>query len=233
MNRTEATQILMLSSDATFDDIKYAYRKLSLKLHPDKNKNEKNDRRFKNVLEAYHFLKGQNRLKNYNYKNKSTQKKSSYNDRQHNPEEDWSRFTKDFEMDENFWRQYETSFWQDYEIRTKKKSEKNDFGKAFWDESQENVNPKPKKKHQNDQDNVHEHNLSVDVDKSKCIGCCSCETIAPNVFAVDKITTFNPKSQVHNQYGASEGKIMDAAETCPTHAINVNERKSGRKIYPR
>ena len=232
MNRTEATQILMLSSDATFDDIKYAYRKLSLKLHPDRNKNEKDGRRFKNVLDAYHFLKGQSRLKNYNNRNKSTQKKSSYNDRQHNPEEDWSRFTKDFEMDENFWRQYETTFWEDYELRTKKKSEKNDLGKAFWNESQENVNPKPKKP-QNNQDDVYMHNLSVDVDKSKCIGCCSCETIAPNVFAVNKTTTFNPKSQVHNQYGASEGKIMDAAETCPTKAIQVNEKKSGRKIYPR
>ena len=233
MNRTEATQILMLSSNATFDDIKYAYRKLSLKLHPDRNKNEKDGRRFKNVLEAYHFLKGQNKLKNYNYRNESTQKKSSYNDRQRNPEEDWSRFTKDFEMDENFWRQYETSFWKDYESRTKKKSEGSDLGKAFWDESQENVSPKPKKKYQNNQDNVYKHNLAVDVDKSKCIGCCSCETIAPNVFVIDKNTTFNPKSQVHNQYGASEKKIMDAAETCPTKAIQVNEKKSGRKIYPR
>ena len=233
MNRTEATQILMLSSDATFDDIKYAYRKLSLNLHPDRNKNEKDGRRFKNVLEAYHFLKGQNRLKNHNYKNKSTQKKSSYNDRQHNPEEDWSRFTKDFEMDENFWRQYETTFWEDYELRTKKKSEKNDLGKAFWDESQENVNPKPKKKYQDNQANVFKHDLDVDVDKSLCIGCCSCETIAPNVFVVDKNVMMNPKSQVHNQHGASEGKIMDAAETCPTKAIQVNEKKSGRKIYPR
>ena len=233
MNRTEATQILMLSSDATFDDIKYAYRKLSLKLHPDRNKNEKDGRRFKNVLDAYHFLKGQNRLKNYNYRNKSTQKKSSYNDRQRNPEEDWSRFTKDFEMDENFWRQYETSFWEDYGVRTKKKSEKNDLGKAFWDESQENVNPKPKKKYQGNQANAFKHDLDVDVDKSLCIGCCSCETIAPNVFVVDKNVMMNPKSQVHNQYGASEGKIMDAAETCPTKAIQVNEKKSGRKIYPR
>ncbi len=233
MNRTEATQILMLSSDATFDDIKYAYRKLSLKLHPDRNKNEKDGRRFKNVLEAYHFLKGENRLKNYNDRNKSTQKKSSYNDRQHNPEEDWSRFTKDFEMDENFWRQYETTFWEDYELRTKKKSEKNDLGKAFWDESQENVNPKPKKKYQGDQANVFKHDLDVDVDKSLCIGCCSCETIAPNVFVVDKNVMMNPKSQVHNQHGASEGKIMDAAETCPTKAIQVNEKKSGRKIFPR
>ena len=233
MNRTEATQILMLSSDATFDDIKYAYRKLSLKLHPDRNKNEKDGRRFKNVLEAYHFLKGENRLKNYNDRNKSTQKKSSYNDRQHNPEEDWSRFTKDFEMDENFWRQYETTFWKDYELRTKKKSEKNDLGKAFWDESQENVNPKPKKKYQDNQANVFKHDLDVDVDKSLCIGCCSCEAIAPNVFVVDKNVMMNPKSQVHNQHGASEGKIMDAAETCPTKAIQVNEKKSGRKIYPR
>ncbi|NWJ43950.1 DnaJ domain-containing protein [Marine Group I thaumarchaeote] len=233
MNRTEATQILMLSSDATFDDNKYAYRKLSLKLHPDRNKNEKDGRRFKNVLEAYHFLKGENRLKNYNDRNKSTQKKSSYNDRQHNPEEDWSRFTKDFEMDEKFWRQYEKTFWEDYELRTKKKSEKNDLGKAFWDESQENVNPKPKKKYQGNQANVFKHDLDVDVDKSLCIGCCSCETIAPNVFVVDKNVMMNPKSQVHNQHGASEGKIMDAAETCPTKAIQVNEKKSGRKIYPR
>ena len=233
MNRTEATQILMLSSDATFDDIKYAYRKLSLKLHPDRNKNEKDGRRFKNVIEAYHFLKGQNRLKNYNDRNKSTQKKSSNNDRQHNPGEDWSRFTKDFEMDENFWRQYEKSFWNDYEFRTKKKSEKNDLGNAFWDESQKNVNPKPKKKYQDNQANVFKHDLGVDVDKSLCIGCCSCETIAPNVFVVDKNVMMNPKSQVHNQHGASEGKIMDAAETCPTKAIQVNEKKSGRKIYPR
>jgi len=233
MNRTHAMQILMLNSDASFDDVKYAYRKLSLELHPDRNKNESDGRRFKNVLDAYHFLKGQNRLKNYNDRNKSTQKKSSYNDRQHNPEEDWSRFTKDFEMDENFWRQYEKSFWNDYEFRTKKKSEKNDLGKAFWDESQKNVNPKPKKKYQGNQANAFKHDLNVDVDKSLCIGCCSCETIAPNVFVVDKNVMMNPKSQVHNQHGASEGKIMDAAETCPTKAIQVNEKKSGRKIFPR
>jgi len=131
MNRTEATQILMLSSDATFDDIKYAYRKLSLKLHPDRNKNEKDGRRFKNVLEAYHFLKGQNRLKNYNDRNKSTQKKSSYNDRQHNPGEDWSRFTKDFEMDENFWRQYETTFWKIMNLEPRKNLKRMTLEKRF------------------------------------------------------------------------------------------------------
>jgi len=231
MNRTEATQILMLSSDATFDDIKYAYRKLSLKLHPDRNKNEKDDRRFKNVLEAYHFLKGQNSLKNYNDRNKSTQKKSSYNDRQHNPEEDWSRFTKGFEMDENFWRQYETTFWEDYELR-KNEAKKNDYGRAFWNENEERTSSKPKTKNRNSETKIYKHGLSVRVEKSQCIACLSCETIAPNVFVIDKLTMINTKSQVHNQYGASEEKIMDAAETCPTKAIKVNERKSGRRIFP-
>ena len=231
MNRTEATQILMLSSDATFDDIKYAYRKLSLKLHPDRNKNEKDGRRFKNVLEAYHFLKGQNRLKNYNDRNKSTQKKSSYNDRQHNPGEDWSRFTKDFEMDENFWRHYEKSFWEDYELK-KNEAKKNDYGRAFWNENEERTSPKPKTENRNGETKIYKHDLSVRVEKSQCIACLSCETIAPNVFVIDKLTMINPKSQVHNQYGASEEKIMDAAETCPTKAIKVNERKSGRRIFP-
>ena len=235
MNRTQAMQILMLNSDASFDDVKYAYRKLSLELHPDRNKNESDGRRFKNVLDAYHFLKSQSRLKNSHYNDETTKKKSrTYRNttRQNPPEEDWSKFTKDFEMDENFWRHYEKSFWEDYEHRSKKKHG-NDFEKAFWDESQNNVSTKPKNKYQNNQENIYKHDLSVRVEKSQCIACCSCETIAPNVFVIDKLTMINPKSQVHNMYGASEEKIMDAAETCPTKAIKVNERKSGRNLYPR
>jgi len=115
MNRTQAIQILMLNSDASFDDVKYAYRKLSLELHPDRNKNESDERRFKNVLDAYHFLKSQSRLKNSHYNDETTKKKShTYRNtaKQNPPEEDWSKFTKDFEMDENFWRQYEKSFWK-------------------------------------------------------------------------------------------------------------------------
>ena len=247
MNRIMAQQILTLNSDSTFNDAKYAYRKLTLELHPDKNKGERDGRRFRNVLEAYHFLKAQNRLENSNYRKRTAQTESNYNNNQNthenksqqkkysnqqNSEEDWSKFTKDFEMDENFWRGYEKSFWEDYDIRNKKKSEKSNFGQAFWNENQENVNPKQKKKHRDDNATSYKHDLSVDVDKSLCIACCSCETIAPNVFVIDKIKMINPKSHVYNQYGASEEKIMDAAETCPTKAIKVDERKSGRRVYP-
>jgi len=234
MNRIQATQILMLDSNASFNDIKYAYRKLSLELHPDRNKNESDGRRFKNVIIAYHFLKNQSRLKNSHYDDKTAKKKSpTYQNKgkQNPPEEDWSKFTKDFEMDESFWRQYEKSFWENYEHR-KNEDKKNDYGKAFWNENEERINPKPKTKNRRSETKIYKHDLSVHVDKSQCIACLSCETIAPNVFVIDKLTMINPKSQVHNQYGASEEKIMDAAETCPTKAIKINERKSRRRIYP-
>jgi curved DNA-binding protein CbpA len=232
----------MVNNDATFEQIKYNYRKLALEFHPDKNNGQNSEEKFKNITIAYHFLKNQNKLRNFKNRSKkrdadskSHQKPpySEKNNHAYNTKEDWSRFTKDFEMDENFWRQYEKSFWEDYEVSTKKKSDKRDFENPFWDVSQKNVNPEPKKTYQNNQSKAFNHNLSVDVDTSLCIGCCSCETIAPNVFTVDKLKMINPKSCAYNQYGASEEKIMDAAETCPTKAIQVDEKKSGRKIFPR
>ena len=242
MNKKSAAQILMVNNDATFGQIKYNYRKLALEFHPDKNGDKNSNEKFKMITVAYHFLKNQNKLRNFKNRSKknptdskSHQKPpySEKNNHAYNTKEDWSRFTKDFEMDENFWRQYEKSFWEDYEVNAKKNSDKRDFENPFWDVKQKNVKPEPKNNYQNNQSKAFNHNLSVDVDESLCIGCCSCETIAPNVFAVDKLKMINPKSHVHNQYGASYGKIMDAAETCPTKAIQVGERKSGKKIFPR
>ena len=72
----------------------------------------------------------------------------------------------------------------------------------------------------------------MDVDESLCIGCCSCETIAPNVFLINKNSRMNPKSSVINQMGAGINKIMNAAETCPTKAILVENKDTQEKLYP-
>jgi ferredoxin len=65
-----------------------------------------------------------------------------------------------------------------------------------------------------------------------CIACWSCETIAPNVFEIDKNSRMNPKSSVINQKGAGINKIMNAAETCPTKAIIVENLDTKEKLFP-
>ena len=237
MNTRYANQVLLFELDATFADVKYAYRKLALELHPDRNQKEKNGDRFKIILEAYHYLKKQHKLKNSNQQNarKSkydrTQQQRQYNEQ--NSGEDWSKFTKDFETNQEFWSKYEKAFWDDYELNANKKSSTDHFKNAFWDESKQNLNEKYEKKEYEKQEHTHAHNLSVNIDKSLCIGCCSCETIAPKVFSVDKLKHINPKSSVHNIYVSNEEKIMDAAETCRTKAILVDDNNSKRRIFPR
>jgi len=230
LNAYQATQTLQVDSDASYDNIKYAYRKLALEYHPDKNRNESDGKKFKNVTEAYHFLK--NNYKKLNSMKRTTSPKWKFTNSKTNneqtfrkpswggppggktPEEDWGRFTKDFEeANPDFWKEYEKKFWQEYEATIKgKDGTSKDFSKA--------------KKNEPDL------NLKVDVDPSLCIGCCSCETIAPEVFAVDKLTKMNPKSSVYNEKGAGYNKIMNAAETCPTKAISVEDRDAKKKLYP-
>lgn len=231
MNEYQAFQTLNLNSKSSFNDVKYAYRKLALELHPDKNSDEKDGKKFKEVTAAYHILKKNHKKMNSNWtdsakwNNTSSQTKTEQNFRKKKPqwgagpkrktpEEDWGRYTKDFEEDNpNFWKKYEKEFWEKYESTIN-----NDKGFGKKEEKRKNSEP--------------EINFSVDVDPTLCIGCCSCETIAPEVFTVNKITKMNPKSKVYNQRGAGYNKVMNAAETCPTKAINVDDKDLKKRIYP-
>ena len=231
MNANQACQTLQIESDASFEDVKYAYRRLALEYHPDKNSAESDGKKFKNVTEAYHFLK--NNKKRENSKKRASSSEWKYSDSktkteqtfkrkkpqwgapgERTPEEDWSRFTKDFEeSNPDFWKAYEKEFWKNYDAAIKGKGRKEGgFAKA-------------KKNEPN-------FNLKVEVDPSLCIGCCSCETIAPEVFEVDKLTKLNPKSHVYDERGAGYNKIMNAAETCPTKAISVENKDTKEKLFP-
>ena len=227
MNTSHARQILSVDSNASFDEVKYSYRKLVLQYHPDKNKNNDNDIKFKNATEAYHYLKNQNKHSNstnaFSKKPQDSRKKNSKskfykrsnwgpNGKNKKPEEDWSKFTQEFEENKEWWSQYEKKFWEDYDSTINQKTQR--------DEPQEF---KTKTK---------QIDIGVKVDKSLCIGCCSCETIAPGVFSVDKSSQMNPKSHVYNRNGASNLKIINAAETCPTKAILVDDLDEGKRIFP-
>ena len=59
-------EILGVSKEASFDEIKKAYRKLSLKYHPDKNGGE--DSKFKEINESYSVLSDQSQREMYDMK---------------------------------------------------------------------------------------------------------------------------------------------------------------------
>lgn len=228
MDTSQAYQLLNLDQDATFDEIKMAYRKLALESHPDRNNTEREGKRFKMITEAYQLLRsqredGREKVSSYSswvYKNEDSGTKTTFGKKtrwgasqRSTPEEDWSRYTKGFEEEfSDFWKEYERRFWEEYDANINSGNKNKGF---------ENVE-EPKE----------QPDLFVDVDKSLCIGCCSCETIAPEVFLIDKHSKMNPKSNVINEKGAGINKIMNAAETCPTKAIIVEDRDKNERLYP-
>ena len=215
-----------MDSNATFEEVKSTYRKLVLELHPDKNTRNKDDGQFKKITEAYHVLKFNREYSTKSskkmYTDSSTksdhtfsQKKSKWGDafaEEKTPEEDWSKYTKDFEEENpSFWKQYEKKFWQEYDQYLEKDAKNGEFDKT--------LDPK------------NPPDLNIEVDPSLCIACCSCETIAPEVFEIDD-SRMNPKSHVINPKGAGFNRIMSAAETCPTKAIKVENKETKERLYP-
>ena len=223
MNAYQALKVLNVKPNSSQGEIKAAYRKLALELHPDKNKDKAEDVEFKKITEAYTHLK-----KNYHQKNNSVQQEYTESkpkndfkrkpqwaapEEQKIPEQDWGKYTREVEEgDPDFWKKYEDNFWKEYNANIRPDGKNGEFDKA----------KEPKE----------QPNIFVDVDKSLCIGCCSCETIAPEVFEINKQTRSNPKSSVINQKGAGINKIMNAAQTCPTKAIRVDNIDTKERLFP-
>lgn len=72
VNSAHCYGVLGLQRDASLKEIKQAYRRLSLKYHPDRNKDEDADRRFKEITEAYQTLKIEQKKENSRHKNAET-----------------------------------------------------------------------------------------------------------------------------------------------------------------
>ncbi len=223
VNTYQALKTLNVDSESSIEDIKVAYRKLALEFHPDKNTGEQEGLQFKKITEAYNTIKKyykegkkviiSNPSKTQNFKRKPQWGAPPGQKPGDIPEEDWGRFTREFEEgDPEFWKSYERNFWEEYNARITPDGRNGEFEKA----KEPKIQP----------------NLFVQVDESLCIGCCSCETIAPNVFLINKNSKMNPKSSVINQKGSGVNKIMSAAETRPTRAIRVENKETHEKLFP-
>ena len=66
MAKRDYYEVLGINKNSTSDQIKSAYRKLAVKYHPDKNKDNKAaEEKFKEASEAYHVLSNNERKQNY------------------------------------------------------------------------------------------------------------------------------------------------------------------------
>ncbi len=70
--------------------------------------------------------------------------------------------------------------------------------------------------------------MKVKVDKDICIGCGLCVSLAGAVFRLDD----SGKSEVIDEHGADDATIRLAAESCPVHAIFLNDEKTNEQLFP-
>ncbi len=74
--------------------------------------------------------------------------------------------------------------------------------------------------------------FKIIVEPSLCMAFGSCEILAPHVFHVETNKIINPKAVVVSETGDKFESILNAAQTCPTKAIIIIDRYTGRQIFP-
>lgn len=62
--------------------------------------------------------------------------------------------------------------------------------------------------------------MKAKVNKDLCIGCGACTTIAPDVFEIDDDGL---AKVIKEELKEEKDDVIDASESCPTEAIEVNE----------
>jgi ferredoxin len=69
--------------------------------------------------------------------------------------------------------------------------------------------------------------MKIKVDMENCIACGSCEALASNTFKLNS----EGKSEVVNERGDSDDKILEAAKSCPVSVISVWD-DNDQKLWP-
>lgn len=82
----------------------------------------------------------------------------------------------------------------------------------------------------------------VKIDRNLCIGAASCVALDPKRFALDseaKAVVIDPSDpgKTYNEFSYEVDEpnaelIMMAAKSCPTNAIIITDKDTGKQIYP-
>jgi ferredoxin/uncharacterized protein YuzE len=84
----------------------------------------------------------------------------------------------------------------------------------------------------------HAGGMKVEVDADRCLGFGSCVIVSPDVFRLDErpgqgVFQSRAKLDVLDEGGGKDFEnLVIAAQSCPTQAITIVDRKTGKRIYP-
>jgi curved DNA-binding protein CbpA len=209
--------ILGVSQHAKYREIKAAYRRLALKYHPDRNSSPFSENTIKIINAAFEVLSDRDKRRQYDEKatfNNMTRKKKnqtqSYPSSPHvNIGDTVYSDSGDSSSDDEYQNTYvKIGNRNETDIKSEKISSiTNIFGKS-------------------------KGRFHIIIEPALCMAFGSCETLAPNVFEVDKDKMINPKAKLKSETGDDFERILAAAQTCPTKAIIIRDRYTGEQIYP-
>ena len=194
--------ILRVPQYAKYREIKAAYRRLALKYHPDRNSSPVSENSIKIINAAFEVLSDKDKRKQYD--KKLVNSFSSHA----------TSKTAYSDSDHN-------NSHVNYDNTYLRKGKRNGVDvKSEGGSSIRKIFGKTKGRYH------------ITIEPNLCMAFGSCETLAPNVFEVDKNKIFNPKATVKSETGDDFESILDAAKTCPTKAIIIRNRFTDTQIYP-
>ena len=208
--------ILGVSQYAKYREIKAAYRRLALKYHPDRNSSPVSENSIKIINAAFEVLSDKDKRRQYDEKlvNSIILHRKKEETKLHTPSSHASSSTAYSDSDYN-------NSHENYDNTYLRKGKRNGLHvKSEGESSGRKTFGKTKGRYH------------ISIEPSLCMAFGSCETLAPNVFEVDKNKMFNPKATVKSETGNDFESILNAAETCPTKAIILRDRYTGKQIYP-
>jgi molecular chaperone DnaJ len=209
--------ILGVSQDAKYREIKAAYRRLALKYHPDRNSSPISENSIKIINAAFEVLSDRDKRRQYDekaiYNNKANKKKDQTQSSSSSP-----HVTSSNTVYSNSYRTGNDDEFHNTVIKIGNRNETDvKSGKVS---SLTNVFHKSIGR------------IHITIEPTLCMAFGSCETLAPNVFVVDKDKMINPKATLKSGTGDDFEAILAAAQTCPTKAIIIRDRYTGEQIYP-
>jgi curved DNA-binding protein CbpA len=216
--------ILRDSEDASFQEIKMAYRRLARKYHPDRNNSSFAEDMIKKINASFEVLYDKDKRAEYD-KTGIDNERSTKVDACNAEHDDTMTEREQTNSFNNYYHESDSSkassLYKDSGNYTIRGTSKNARNKVVTVEMQNAEMDAPKAR------------FYIIVEPSLCMAFGGCETLASTVFVVEKNKMVNPKARVVSETGANQETILAAAQTCPTKAIKIIiDRYTGEQLLP-